>query len=315
MKIVITDVATVCSEGVSLDIIKQYGEVTAYDSTTQSELKDRLRDADILLCNKTKITREVMESAKNLKYIGLFATGYNNIDIDAAKELGIRVCNAGSYSTDAVAQQTFAFVLNAAVNLVKYNEFCHDGGWISSPTFSPFVFPTVELKGKVLGIVGFGAIAKAVTKLAHAFSMRVVCYTRTPKEAEGVEFVSFDEMLALSDFISVHCPLNEQTAGLFGRETFAKCKDGAYFINTSRGPVVDEEALKQALISGKLSGAAVDVLCVEPMDKNCPLKDAPNLVITPHTAWAPIETRLRLLDIVCANIKGFLENNPQNVIV
>ena len=311
MKILITDTATVrFNNDISLSPISKFGEVTERDNIARAELLEIIGDYDAVLCNKTIIDREALERAEKLKYIGLFATGYNNIDLECATEKGISVCNAGSYSTDAVAQQTFSYILEHFTKLSKYDAFVKEGGWKRSPIFSPIIFPTDELAGKTIGIIGYGSIAKAVEKIALAFNMKPLIFTRTKGEEE--KFVSFDELLEKSDIVTVHCPLNEQSREMMNERAFAKCKNGAFFINTARGGVINEKALFDALKSGKLSGAAVDVLMVEPMREDCVLFDAPNILITPHTAWAPLTTRQRLLGIVCANIEAFLSGKPQN---
>lgn len=314
MKIVITDWQTVAKNDLPLEKLEALGEVEIYSLTSKEQLIDRVKDADIALCNKTVFSKEVLEKCEKLKYIGLFATGYNNIDTKFAREKGITVCNAGSYSTNAVAQHTFALLLEHMSHVGNYNKMVQDGGWCKSEVFSPFVFPLEELSGKTIGIIGFGNIAKAVAKIALAFNMKVLVYTRTEREAENIEFVSFDELLRRSDVVTVHCPLNDESYRMFNSESFNKFKDGAFFINTARGGVMDEVALRAALESGKLSGAAIDVLETEPMSPDCALLGAKNCIITPHIAWAPLETRLRLLDIVTENIKAFLGGNPINVV-
>ena len=314
MNIVITDWKTVTNGDLTVAPIEQFGDVTVYPLTTPDQIVDRIKDADIVLCNKTPLTADVLKEAKGLKYIGLFATGYNNIDLSYTNAHGITVCNAGGYSTDAVAQHVFALILSFMSRVEDYRRFCDDGKWIGSDVFSPFCFPMQELSGKTLGIVGFGNIGKAVAKIALAFNMKVLCYTRTPRQAEGVEFVELDELLAHADIVSPHCPLNFDSAKLFNATTFAQMKKGALFINTSRGGVVDEEALRDALVSGHLGGAALDVLDTEPMREDCPLYGLKNCLITPHVAWAPLETRARLLALVCDNIAAFLDGNPQNVV-
>lgn len=314
MNIVITDWKTVTHGDLSLDVFESFGNVTAYDLTHPDETPERIKDADIVLCNKTPLTAEVLSAAPRLKYIGLFATGYNNIDLDYTNAHGITVCNAGGYSTDAVAQHVFALLLSHMSRVDDYRRFCDEGHWIGSDVFSPLCFPMAELKGQTLGIVGFGNIGRAVAKIALAFGMKVVCFTRTKREYDGVSFVSFDELLRYSDVISAHCPLNEQSAKLFDVTAFERMKKGAFFINTSRGGVVDEKALKDALESGKLSGAALDVLETEPMAETCPLYGVKNCIITPHVAWAPLQTRTRLLALVCDNIRAFLDGAPQNVV-
>lgn len=316
MKILLSDAGTVLSNNdISLDCLKEFGETVYYDSIDRQTLIREIGKYDAVLCNKTVIDRTVLESADKLKYIGLFATGYNNIDIECARERGVTVCNAGSYSTDAVAQQVFAYLLEHYTKLSRYNALVHSGGWITSPTFSMLTYPTDELAGKTIGLVGCGNIGKAVAEIAKAFKMRVLAFVRAPRDIPGVKTVSFEELLESSDIISVHCPLNSDSESLFNSAAFEKMKDGAYFINTARGAIVDDNALCRALCSGKLSGAAIDVLQTEPMEKDCVLLKAPNLIITPHTAWAPLSTRRRLLEIVSNNIRGFLNGKPQNKIV
>lgn len=312
MKILLTDSATVKSNNdLSLEIIKKFGEVTEYNNISREELLNIVADFDAIICNKTLIDKEVMEIASNLKYIGLFATGFNNIDVVSAKRKGIIVSNAGDYSTNSVAQQVICYILNHYTKVPIYDDFVKKGGWKNAKIFSPLVFATEEVFGKTLGIIGYGKIGKAVEKAALGLGMKVIVYTRTVRENDP-KFVSLDTLLKTSDIISMHCPLNEQSAKMMNKETFAKCKDGVFFVNTARGGVVDEDDLASALSSGKLSGAAIDVLTSEPMKEDCVLFNAPNITITPHTAWAPLATRKRLLDIVCDNIKAFLDGNPQN---
>ena len=315
MKILLTDKATLISNNdLSLDIFKEIGEVCEFSLIERKQLLEEIIDADILLCNKTVIDREAISKAKKLKYIGTFATGYNNIDINFAREKGITVCNAPEYSTNAVAQQVMAYILMHYTKVHEYNTFVKNNGWKKSAVFSPLIFPTGEVYGKNLGIVGFGSIGKAVARAAIGLGMNVLVYTRTPKNDSSVKFVNMDELLKESDILTLHCPLNEQTENLMNSESFNKMKDGAFFINTSRGGTVDEQALKQALLSGKLSGAAIDVLKQEPMHEDCDLAVVSNLVITPHSAWAPLDTRKRLVSLVAENIYAFLNGKPQNVV-
>lgn len=316
MKLLLADKATLaCDNDLDLSIFDSFGTVDVFDCIARNELLEIAGEYDVILCNKTIIDREVLSKAQRLKYIGLFATGYNNIDIDAAKDMGVTVCNAGSYSTNAVAQQTFAYILAHFTATEKYNSFVKSGGWITSPVFSVLKYPSDELAGKKIGIIGFGSIGQKVAKLALAFDMEPLVYTRTPKQFGGVSFVSLDELLRLSDIVTVHCPLNGQSRDMFDEKAFSKMKQGAFFINTARGGVVVEEALLNALKSGRLSGAAVDVLRTEPMSKDCVLLEAPNITITPHTSWAPLSTRERLVGIVADNLKNFLSGTPENVIV
>lgn len=312
MKIVLTDAQTVLDNLVDASALKELGDVIEYGLLKYEEVAEKIADADIVICNKTKLDSYTLRLAKNLKYIGLFATGYNNIDIDYCKEHNIAVCNAGSYSTNAVAQHTFALILEHYNNTAKYNQFVQDGKWKRSKTFSPFVYPLSELAGKTLGIVGLGSIGQAVAKIANAFEMNVIAYNRSPREIENVKMVSLDELLSKSDIVSVHCPLNSESEHMFNKETFAKMKKGALFVNTARGGVMVEQDLFDALESEHLGGAAIDTLAVEPMEKDCILMNAKNCIITPHIAWAPLETRVRLMNIVVDNIKNFLNGTPTN---
>lgn len=315
MKIVLTDAQTVLDNLVNADILKQFGEVEEYGLLRYDEVAEKIADADMVVCNKTLLDKNTLRLAKNLKYIGLFATGYNNIDIDYCKAHNIAVCNAGSYSTNAVAQHTFALILEHFNNTSNYNKYVQDGRWKRSKTFSPFVYPLSELAGKTLGIVGFGNIGRAVAKIANAFEMRVIAYNRSEKQADGVEFVSFETLLEQSDIVSVHSPLNSESENMFDKNAFAKMKKDALFVNTARGGIMVEQDLFDALQSGHLGGAAIDTLKVEPMEEDCILMGAKNCIMTPHIAWAPVETRVRLMNIVADNISAFLNGTPQNRIV
>lgn len=312
MKIVCTDISTVTKGDVDISPLEKFGEVVLYDVTSPEECAERIKDADIVLVNKTVIGKAEMDAAPKLKYIGIFATGYNIIDTKYAAERGIVVSNAGHYSTDSVAQHTFALMLEMFSKVGDYNACVKEGGWKSSKIFTAFTAGTDELCGKTLGIVGYGSIGRAVSKIASAFGMKVIVNTRTPKNGEGAEFVSFSELLERSDVISFHCPLTDKTERLFDAEAISKCRDGVYIVNTSRGGVIDETALADALKSGKVAGAGLDVLCTEPMAADCPLYGAPNTVITPHVAWAPLAARKRLIDIVVSNIEAFLAGKPEN---
>ncbi len=314
MKIVLTDAQTVIDELVTAYCLNEFGEVTAHGLLRYDEVAEAIADADIVVCNKTLLNSETLRMAKKLKYIGLFATGYNNIDIEYCRKNGITVCNAGSYSTNAVAQQTFALILEHYNKVAKYDQYVKDGKWKRSPTFSPFVYPLNELSGKTIGIVGLGTIGKEVAAIANAFHMHVIAYNRSRRDVPNVEQVSFEKLLKESDIITVHCPLNPDSEDLFNKETFMKMKQGALFVNTARGGVMIEQDLYDALESGHLGGACIDVLRVEPMEEECILTQAKNCIITPHVAWAPLETRLRLMDIVADNIRCFLNGTPKNVV-
>ncbi len=314
MKIVITDADTVFDSKIKADIFEKYGELTVYPLSSEDELIDRIKDADMVLCNKTHIGKREMDAAKKLKYIGLFATGYNNIDTAYAKNKGITVCNAPGYSTEAVAQHAIALMLQALNRVGDYNKIVAEGDWQKSRTFSLFPFPIYELCGKTLGIVGYGAIGRRVADIAKAFSMTVLVHNRSRVCDESVTQVSFDELLRKSDVVSMHCPLNDDSLKIMNADAFSKMKQGAVFINTARGPLVDEEALRDALLSGKLLAAGVDVLCTEPMSEDCALYGISNCYITPHIAWAGLETRTRLMGVVEDNIKAFLSGTPKNVV-
>lgn len=314
MKIVLLEEKTVSQGDVSLDEFDTLGDVRRYPLTPADKIIEYVADAEAAICNKTVFTREIMESCSNLKYIGLSATGYNNIDIKAATELGITVCNVPAYSTNAVAQQVFSYVLHFASRTADYNADVHDGGWVRSETFSYFTIPTFELAGLTMGIIGFGSIGAAVAKIAQSFGMKVIASTRTPKSAEGVEFVSTEEVFKCADFITVHCPLTEATQGLVNLEKLKMCKPSAYIINTARGPVVNEADLAFALNNDIIAGAGVDVVSVEPMQADNPLLDAKNCVITPHVAWAPVQTRQRVVSIAADNLRKFIGGTPQNTV-
>ena len=314
LNIVLTDCNTVTSGDLDLSVLEKFGKVTYYGESLPEQIPERIKDADIVILNKTVLGKKELEGAKNLKLIALFATGYNNIDTVYARERGITVCNAGSYSTSAVAQQVFGFILANATKIAEYDRDVKDGKWIESRLFCFFSRPACELQGKTLGIFGYGAIGRRVAEIARAFEMKVIATKRTPIEDDIVTFVDFDTLLCESDYLSVNCPLNDGTREIFNAEAFSKMKKGAYFINTARGGVIVEQDLVDALKSGQLSGAAVDVLTVEPMRADCPLLNAPNITFTPHVAWAPIETRTRLLLIVMDNIENFLGGTPKNVV-
>lgn len=312
MRIVVTDAATVVGNGIDLEFLKEFGQVTEYDLTPPELLAERLQGANAVICNKSPITAAVMAACPSLKYVGLFATGFNNIDVAYAAEHGITVCNVPGYSTEAVAQLTFALLLAVTNRAHEYNATVAAGDWVRSRSFTYFPIPLTELCGKTMGIVGYGAIGRRVGDMARAFGMKVLVHGRRPIPDTDVEQVPFEELLRRSDVVSLHCPLNADSDGMMDAAAFAKMKQGAIFINTARGGLVDEHALRAALDSGHLMGAGVDVLRVEPMAADCPLLDAPNCIITPHIAWAGVETRRRLMGIVAENIRCWLAGAPQN---
>lgn len=312
MKIVVTDMDTVTQGDLSFEGIERLGDVEYYGITAESEVEKRIADADIVLCNKTPLNRDNLKNAARLKYIGLFATGFNNIDIPYCREKGIAVCNAPSYSTDSVAQLVFAFILELSNRVYAYKELVDKGDWIKSRTFSMFPIPLTELKGKTLGIIGLGSIGQKTAEIGNAFGMRVIAFNRSEKHVKGVVLTDLSTVLKESDIISLHCPLNKESENLINSETIALMKDGAILINTARGGVVVEEDAARALKSGKLAGMGTDVLRNEPMSENCPLYGIENCIITPHIAWAAKETRERLISIVEDNIKAFIAGNVKN---
>jgi len=311
MKIVVLDGYAANPGDLSWEAFEQLGEITVYDRTAAADVAARIADADIALTNKTVLTRDLLAGAGKLKYVGVLATGYNVVDVAAAKELGVTVTNIPAYSTDSVAQMTFALLLEICHRAGHHSDAVHAGRWTSNPDFCFWDMPQMELAGKTMGIVGYGRIGKKVAEIARCFGMKVIAWTRTPRDPECV---SLDELLAQSDVISLHCPLFPQTQNLINAETIAKMKDGAIIINTSRGPVINEADLAAALKSGKIYAAASDVATVEPITADNPLLDAPNMIITPHIAWATHEARARLLKIAAENIRAFAAGAPVNVV-
>lgn len=313
MKIAVLDWYTVNISGdISTAPIEELGEVKIIPLTSPEETAANIGDAEIVLCNKVMITQDVINKCPDIKYIGLFATGYNNIDIPYATEKGITVCNAGSYSTNAVAQQTFAYILDYCNRIRDYDIAVKNGEWEKFPSFSYFPIPMAELAGKTLSIVGYGSIGKKVAGLAKAFDMNIIISTRTQPADCPYEVTDITTAAEKADFITFHCPLTEKTKGIINAELLSHMKKSAVLINTSRGGVVNEKDLSEALNSGKISAAYLDVLEKEPMSPDTPLKNAHNCIITPHTSWASFETRSRLVNIVCDNIKNWLNGTPTN---
>lgn len=317
MKIVVLDGCAANSGDISWDDLAQYGELTVYDRTDDADVIARIGDAELITTNKTVIDRHTMESCPKLKYIGVLATGYNVVDLDAAKEHGIVVTNVPAYSTDAVAQFTFALLLELANQVGVHNSSVKDGGWVRSKDFSYSVMPTMELYGKTMGIIGYGSIGQRVADIAHAFGMKVLVSSRTEKklpEGGWIRWVSREELFADADVISIHCPLFPETKGMINREAIGLMKRTALVINTARGGCIVEQDLADALNSGCIAGAAVDVVSQEPMKEDNPLLTAKNIIITPHIAWAPREVRQRLLQIAGDNMGAFLAGHPINVV-
>lgn len=318
MKIVILDAATLTiNNDIDFSIFDRFGEVKIYDFTKDEEIPERIKDADVILCNKSSMSEKNLSGAKNLKYIGLFATGYNNVDLEYTRKKGITVCNAGSYSTEAVSQHVFAFILHYYNTISRYDEFVKNKGWINTNKFSPFM-EMKELFGKTIGIIGYGSIGQKVAVIANAFGMNVLAYSRSALkekiQSDEVTYATVDEILGKSDIVTIHCPLNKDSEKMCNKEFFTKMKKDSLFINTSRGGVVNQEDLMWALNNNVIQYAALDVIEKEPMPEDCKLIETKNLVITPHAAWAPLETRERLIKIVSKNLQKWVAGTPINVI-
>ena len=318
MKIVILDGYTVSHGDLSWNGLKEFGELTVYDRTPKDPetILSRIGDAEVVLENKVNMSRKVIEGSPNLKYIGELATGYNNVDIDAAREKGIVVTNIPAYSTASVAQLTIALLLEICHHTAHHNDLVHQGEWTScaDSMFYDHSYPLIELAGKTLGIIGFGQIGQSVARIARTMGMNVLAASRTVRE-EGkalAEYVTPDELFAHADVISLHCPLFPETKNLINAENIAKMKDGVIILNTSRGPLINEADLAKALKSGKVYAAGVDVVSEEPMRADNPLLSAPNCFITPHMAWMPTEARKRLINIAVNNLRAFINGAPVN---
>ncbi|MGN1234571.1 MAG: D-2-hydroxyacid dehydrogenase [Christensenellaceae bacterium] len=314
MKITVLDFCTVTREGdVDFSALEALGQVRYADLVDEKEIVEKYSDTEVFLINKAKITEAVLSGCPNLKYVGTFATGYNNVDAEACKRHGVTVCNAPAYSTEAVSQHTFALLLTLAGSVNRYASSVANGDWVKSKAFSYFSYPLTEICGKTLGIVGMGNIGRSVAKLAEAFSMKVLVHSRTLKE--GFVNVSLQELLASSDFVTLHCPLTKENERMIDADALKRMKPTAYLINTARGGLIDEQALADALNAGAIAGAGLDVMTAEPMQADNPLLTAKNCVMTPHIAWAPLETRRRLFEIVLNNLKSYLAGSPVNRVV
>lgn len=303
----------------SWDALDRFGTVTVYDRTSRDQLKTRVAEADIVVSSKTEWNAEALGWAPRLKMIALTSTGYNVVDLDAARDAGVIVSNVPAYSTPDVAQMTFALLLELCLHVGEHSNLVMEGDWTRAKDFSFWNTPLVELAGKTMGIVGMGSIGQAVCRIARAFGMPVVFENRSAKpqlESDGVRQVSLDELLAVSDVVTLHAPATPETDRMMNAQTIGRMKDGAYLLNTARGTLVDEQAVVDALRSGKLAGFAADVVSVEPMQPDNPLLQAKgqNIIVTPHIAWATHEARERLLATVTANVGAFVEGAPQNVV-
>lgn len=317
MKIVVLDGYTLNPGDISWEGMEALGDVIVYDRTKEDEIVARIGDAEVVYTNKTPITRETLDACPSVKFIGVLATGYNVVDIEAAKEKGIPVSNIPTYGTAAVSQFAIALLLELCHHVGEHSQAVKAGDWSSNPDWCFWNYPLVELAGKTMGIIGFGRIGQDTGKIAQALGMKVLAYDAYQKpelETETCKYADLDTLFAESDVISLHCPLFPSTQGIINKENIAKMKDGVMIINDSRGPLIVEEDLRDALNSGKVAGAAVDVVSTEPIQMDNPLLDAKNCIITPHIAWAPKESRQRLMDIAVDNLKCYAEGKPQNVV-
>ena len=316
MKIVVLDGYTENPGDLSWDPLAALGELTVYDRTPNDKIVERIGNAEAIYTNKTPITRETLDKCPNIKFISMLATGYNVVDVAAAKERGIPVCNIPTYGTASVGQFAIALLLEICHHVAHHNDAVHAGRWESCPDWCFWDYPLIELDGKTMGIIGFGRIGQTTGKLAKALGMKVLAYDSYPNDfgrAIG-EYVDLDTLLAKSDVIAVHCPLFPETAGIICAKNIAKMKDGVIILNNSRGPLVNEQDLADALNSGKVYAAGLDVVSTEPIRADNPLLKAKNCIITPHISWAPKESRQRLMDVAVDNLRQFQAGKPINVV-
>lgn len=311
--IVVLDGHTLNPGDLDWHAIEALGALTVHVRTDDAEIVARAADADILLTNKTAITAETIAALPKLRFIGVLATGHNVVDTAAASARGIPVCNVPGYGTASVAQHVFALLLELTQHTGHHAQTVREGRWNACPDFCYWDFPLIELAGRTLGIVGYGSIGEAVARIGLAFGMKVIASARRPRSAEGVEFVSTEEIFRRADVVTLHCPLTEETRGLVNAARIATMKPTAFLINTGRGPLVVEQDLADALNAGRLAGAGLDVLSTEPPRDN-PLLGAKHCIITPHIAWATHSSRARLMDVVAENVRAFLAGKPQNVV-
>lgn len=316
MKIVVLDGYTENPGDLSWDTLGRLGELTVYDRTPQDQVIERIGNAEIVLVNKVQMTKEIIEQTTSVKYIGVLATGYNVVDVDAAKAKGITVTNIPTYGTDGVAQYAIALLLELCHRIGDHSNTVSAGDWTNNPDWCYWNSPQMELAGKTLGIIGYGRIGQKVGAIASALGMNVLANDRGKKQdtSAGAKLVDLDQLFKESDVISLHCPLFPETEGIINKENIAKMKDGVYIINDSRGQLINEADLRDALNSGKVGGAAVDVVSTEPIKMDNPLLEAKNMIITPHMAWASREARSRLMDIAVENVEKFQQGTPINVV-
>jgi glycerate dehydrogenase len=317
MKIVVLDGQAMGLGADAWDGLRRLGELELYDLSSPEEAATRARSAEVLITNKAPVPAEVIAQAPALRFIALLATGFDPVDVDAARRRGIPVANVPEYGTDSVAQLTFALLLELCSQVALHAEAVRVGEWSRSPTFSFWKVPLIELAGKTMGIIGFGRIGRRVGELAHAFGMAVLAHDQSPGNPPAYRpfaWADLDELFARADVISLHCPLAPENIGLVNRRRLELVKPTAYLLNTARGPLVAERDLAEALNEGRLAGAGLDVVAGEPIRPDNPLLSARNCVLTPHIAWATVEARRRLLEVVVANVASFLAGQPTNVV-
>ena len=317
MKLVVLDGHTLNPGDLSWDGLKHFGNLEVHERTSAADILERCKGAEIVFTNKTPLREDVLAQLPDLKYIGVLATGYNVVDVDFARTLGIKVANVPGYGTASVVQLTFSLIFELCLHVQRHSDSVFNGDWSASADFCYWKYPLIELESKTLGIIGFGSIGQKVADVASALGMNVLAYSRTQTDQshrKNFKWTSLDELLKVSDVVSIHCPLFPETQNLINKDTLKLMKKSAFFLNTSRGPIVNEQDLADALNTGLIAGAGLDVLSVEPPASNNPLLSAKNCLITPHIAWATKEARARLMAIVEQNLAAYLEGNPINII-
>ena len=317
MKIVILDGYTENPGDLSWEGFEKLGDLTVYDRTPADKIAECIEGAEAVIINKTPLSAETIAGCPTLKYIGVLATGYNVVDVQAAKDRGIPVCNIPTYGTAAVGQFAIALLLEICHHIGEHSQSVHNGDWESCVDWCYWNYPLIELDGKTMGIIGFGRIGQTTARIAQALGMKVLAYDQYENkslESDTMKYTTLDDLLAKSDVISLHCPLFESTQGIINKDSIAKMKDGVIILNNSRGPLIVEQDLADALNSGKVAAAGLDVVSTEPIHGDNPLLKAKNCIITPHISWAPKESRQRLMDIAVDNLEKFLAGKPQNVV-
>ncbi len=317
MKIIVLDGYPLNPGDLDWSPLAALGELTVYDRTPPAQVVERIGDAEVVFTNKVALNSTTLAQLPALRFIGVHATGYNIVDTAAARERGIAVANVPGYSTESVVQLTFALLLELTHHVQRHSDHAREGGWSRSPDFCYQLYPLVELAGKTMGIVGFGGIGQRIAKVAMAFGMKIVAHSRTPKTLPGfpeLEWLQPEALFAKADVVSLHCPLTPDTTGMVNRSLLQHMKPSAFLLNTSRGPLVVEQDLADALNEGRIAGAGIDVLSTEPPAANNPLLTARNCLVTPHIAWATFAARQRMMDIANNNLRAWLNGQPVNIV-